>query len=113
MTDELAKEGTGEETGQAIPLLTFTNDKSKENLGLMQGLLKMVIHTVYAGHLACMQAKNSQTGKQELILVGVQQNEDGSVACYPLFTPILAEDVAKYIAPNGEGGWVGEEVVEA
>lgn len=103
MTDEQEKEG-----GVQIPLLTFTNDKSAENLGMLQGLLKMVIHTVYTGQLACMQAKNTETGKEELILVGVAQGENGGVACYPLFAPIRAEDVGKYLAPTGDGGFTGE-----
>lgn len=106
MTDELAKEAPDQE-GQ-IALLTFTNDKSPENMGLLQGLLKMVIHTCFTGRLAIMQAKNAETGDVEIILVGVDQNENG-VACYPLFTPIKAEDVPKYLAPNGSGTWIGEE----
>lgn len=113
MSDEVKAGKDQQEEQNQIALLTFTNDKSPENLGLLQGLLKMVIHTVYTGRLACMQSKNAETGEQELILVGVQQNEDGSIACYPLFTPIRAEDVAKYKAPNGQGGWLGEETVEA
>ena len=51
------------------------------------------------------------TGDVEIILVGVDQNEDG-VSCYPLFTPIKAEDVSKYLAPDGSGGWLGETKVE-
>ena len=67
MTDEQAK---GESENQ-IALLTFTNDKSPENMGLLQGLLKMVIHTCFTAKLAVMQAKNAETGDVKIILVGV------------------------------------------
>lgn len=101
MTDEQVQDG------DKIALLTFTNDKSPENLGILQGLLKMVIHSVFTGNLAIMQAKNSETGNVEIILVGVDKSENG-VNCYPLFLPLRAEDVAKYIAPDGSGGWIEE-----
>ena len=107
MTDEQAKE----QSENQIALLTFTNDKSPENMGLLQGLLKMVIHTCFTAKLAVMQAKNAETGDVEIILVGVDQNENG-VSCYPLFTPIKAEDVSKYLAPDGSGGWLGETKAE-
>ena len=109
MTDEQAKQES--ETKQ-VQLLTFTNNKDEHNLGLLQGLLKMVIHTCFTNRLACMEAKNSETGEVELILVGVDHGTDGSLNCYPLFTPIKAEDVSKYLAPDGQGGWLGETKVE-
>lgn len=94
-----------EDQGQEAVLFTFTNDKSNENMGVLQGLLKMVYHTVLTNRLGVMQAKNSETGEQEVVLVGVEQNGD-SLNCYPLFSPIKAEDVAKYVAPDGQGGWL-------
>lgn len=109
MSDEV--QTPKDENEGKIALLTFTNNKAPENMGQLQGLLQMVIHTVFTGRLAIMQAKNSETGDEELILVGVDQNEQG-VSCYPLFTPIRAEDVAKYLAPDGQGGWLGEGTTE-
>lgn len=109
MTDEQAK--MADENSGKIPLLTFTNNKDPENLGQLQGLLQMVIHTVFSGRLACMQALNKETGNEELILVGTTQDENG-VGCYPLFVPIRAEDVSKYLGPDGQGGWIGEVPAE-
>ena len=103
MTDNV--EQNVEEQGQEAVLFTFTNDKSNENMGVLQGLLKMVYHIVLTNRLGVMQAKNSETGEQEVVLVGVEQNGD-SLNCYPLFSPIRAEDVAKYVAPDGKGGWL-------
>lgn len=95
-----------EADGQEAVLLAFTNNKSPEHMGLLQGLLKMAYHTVLTNRLAIMEALNSETGEQELILVGVQQNGDG-MDCYPLFKPIKAEEVSLYHAPDGKGGFLG------
>lgn len=95
-----------EAKGQEAVLLAFTNDKSPEHMGLLQGLLKMVYHTVLTNRLAIMEAFNSETGEPELILVGVQQNGEG-MDCYPLFKPIKAEDVSAYHAPDSKGGYLG------
>ena len=102
---------TEEAANNAALLLAFSNDKSPENIGTMQGVLKMAYHVVLTNKLAVMQAKNTERGQLELILVGVDQNENG-VSCYPLVTPIKAEDVSKYLAPDGQGGWLGETKVE-
>ena len=59
-----------------------------------------------------MQAKNTDTNEEELILVGVDQDGD-SLSCYPLFIPVKAEDVAKYLAPDGAGGWIERTAEEA
>lgn len=101
MTDEIQNE----ENGQEAILFTFTNDKNDYNMGVLQGLLKMVYHTVLTNRLGIMQAKNSETGELEVIMVGVEQNGD-NLNCYPLFSPIKAEDVSKYIAPDGKGSWL-------
>lgn len=94
-----------EEQGQEAVLFTFTNDKNEYNMNMLKGLLKMVYHTVLTNRLGIMQAKNSETGEPEVVLVGVEQNGD-SLNCYPLFSPIRAEDVGKYVAPDGQGGWL-------
>lgn len=107
MTDEQSNE----QGGQEAALLVFTNDKSDENMGVLRGLLKMVYHTVLLNKLAIMQAKNNETGEQEIVLVGFEQSGDG-VNCYPLFAPLRAEDVAKYIAPDGNGGWLERGITD-
>lgn len=93
-------------TEQQAVLLTFTNDKSERNLGVLRGLLKMVYHTVLTNRLAVMEARNEETGETELILVGYEQNGSG-INCYPLFKPITDVDAAKYSSPDGAGGFIG------
>lgn len=91
---------------QQAQLLVFTNQKDNaEHMGILKGMLKMVYHTVLTNRLAIMQAKNAETGEEELVLVGVEQNGD-SINAFPLFLPLRAEDVGKYQAPDGSGGWL-------
>lgn len=99
-----AKKEEKQDGNQAI-LMTFTNHKDAQNLGLLQGLLKMFYHIVLTNRLAIMQAKNSETGEEEIVLVGVEQNGEG-VNAYPLAMPLSAEAVARYVAPDGNGGWL-------
>lgn len=88
-----------------LVLHVFSNHKEKEHLDLLKGLLKMVYSSAATGKLAVMQSLNEETQEEELVIVGVEQNESG-INCYPLFAPIKAEDVSKYSAPDGQGGWV-------
>lgn len=95
-----------EEQGQEAVLMTFTNHKDDaQHMGVLKGLLKMFYHTVLTNRLAIMQAKNAETGEEELILVGVEQDGD-SVNVFPLASPIRAEQVSQFIAPDGKGGWI-------
>lgn len=100
------EDAKNEQAQQEAVLMVFTNNKDNaQHMGILQGLLKMVYHTVLTNRLAVMQAKNAETGEEEIVLVGVEQNGD-SINAFPLFLPLKAEDVAKYIAPDGQGGWL-------
>ena len=104
MTD--AVETVSPEQEQQAMLLVFSNHKNNDmHMQSLKGLLKMAYHTVLTNRLAVMQAFNTETGAEEVILVGVDQNGNG-IECYPLFAPLRAEDVTKYQAPDGAGGWI-------
>jgi hypothetical protein len=102
MTDENTQ---NEGNQQEAVLLVFANNKDETQMGVLKGLLKMAYHTVLTNRLAIMEALNSETGEPELVLVGIEQN-GAAMNCFPLFKPLKAEDVAKYHAPDGQGGWI-------
>lgn len=108
---DINKNKPAEDSNQAV-LMVFTNHKDEQHLGVARGLLKMFYHTVLHNRLAVMSAKNAETGEEELILVGVEQNGD-AINAYPLALPLKAEDVAKFVAPDGQGGWVEKAAEEA
>ena len=95
-----------EQSNEAL-LMCFTNDKSDEHLGILKGLLKMYYHATLTNRIGIMEARNSETGEVEVLLVGIEQNGD-SIAAYPLAKTITAEEVARYAAPDGSGGWINK-----
>ena len=90
---------------EKLVLHVFSNHKEDEHMNLLKGLLRMVYSSAATGKLAVMQSLNEETQEEELVIVGVEQSESG-INCYPLFVPIKAEDVSKYSAPDGSGGWI-------
>jgi len=52
-----------------------------------------------------MRAKNTKTGEQELLLVGIYFKEDGSSDTFPLARVLSADDALTYVSPDGKGGW--------
>lgn len=96
LTDE-----TGQEVQESI-LYKYTNH---DNSHVLDNLLAMFYHGVYTNAIGIMQAKNEETGEEEVILVGVKSREDGTQDCFPLAKVLKAEDVSVYSAPDGKGGW--------
>lgn len=87
-------------------LYTFTN---KEETGYLDSLLAMFYQGVYDNELGIMEAFNLETEQEELILVGVVPDENGKPICYPVASVLKAEDVPKYLSPDGKGGYFSEQ----
>ena len=79
----------------------FTNKDSP----YLDTIIDMFYSAASKGVIGIMEAKRSDTGEEELLLVGVEI-KDGHVDCYPLASVIKAEQASVYMYPNGEGGWV-------
>ena len=86
-------------------LYRFTN---KEEGGYMDNILAMFYEGVYYNQLGIMEAFNLDTEKEELILVGVEADDNNKPVCFPIAKILAAEDVAKYRSPDGKGGWFYE-----
>lgn len=85
-------------------LYKFTN-QSEENSRPLNDILAMFYIGVGGNTIGIMQAFNLTTEQEELILVGVQIDEDGKADCYPLASILNAEQARQYLAPNGQGGY--------
>lgn len=83
-------------------LYTFSN---QENVTQMGDVLAMFYMGVANNQLGVMQAFNIEKGETELVLVGVQLDEDGKPDCYPLAKVLAVEDTLNYLAPDGKGGF--------
>ena len=94
---------------KTLKLYTFSNNPDSPYLSQM---LTMFYSAAVTNKVGIMQALNTVTGKEELILVGIELEEDGTPSCYPIAKCLPSEEVDNYIAPDGEGGWKHPEGVE-
>lgn len=100
MTDEM-KEVSNDELKEVV-LFKFTNQVASHDL---DNVLAMFYHGVHQNQLGIMTAWNLALEKEELILVGVQLDENGKPDCYPLCRILSSEDARLYLAPDGKGGY--------
>lgn len=105
MTDEIIEQAP-EAAAEEVTLYTFANHNPAPEL---ESLLAMFYKGAADNQLGIMQAKHIETNEEQLLLVGVTV-EDGNTQCYPLCVLLRAEDVPLFRAPDGKGGWFGEEV---
>lgn len=66
-------------------------------------LLDAYYRNTFANKLGVMVAKNTQTGNEELILVGIEIGPDGSEGAFPLAKVLGPEAYEIYAIPTGEG----------
>lgn len=83
----------------------FTNDKTNP---YPRQLLHMLYDGALTNKLGIMHAKDSSTGEQVALIVGIIRDEEGNVNCFPLAKFLDGAEVPQYLAPDGNGGWVGE-----
>lgn len=80
-----------------MDLHIFANDPSPQH----QMLLEMFYNGAFTNTLGVMEALDSDTGKLEKLIVGV----DAQGNAYPLAQCLGPEDTKKYLAPDGAGGY--------
>lgn len=85
-----------------LVLYKFSNKVDSPYLDTLFGMFH---HAAFNNSIGIMDAWNLETEQEETILVGVELDEDGKPDCYPLAKVLRAEDVSKYLAPNGKGGY--------
>lgn len=83
-------------------LYKFSNAEQSPQL---DNILAMFYHGVYGNTIGIMEAFNLETETEETILVGVELDENSKPICFPLCKVLRAEDVTKYLSPNGKGGY--------
>ena len=105
VAEQLEMQDTNSEAQFSPVLYKFTNEQESPYL---DNLLAMFYQGAYDNQLGIMQAFNIETEEQELILVGVDADENGKPVCYPIAKILAAEDVKNYLSPDGKGGWFDE-----
>lgn len=99
----LDQQGDGKEGAEFSPVLyQFTNGGPNPNL---DAVLAMFYEGIYTNRIGIMQAFNLDSEEEELILVGVEPDEDGKPVCFPLCRVLTDKMTRSYMAPDGKGGF--------
>lgn len=88
----------------------FTNDRQAG--WRLQPFLDMLYRGAFENTLGIMEALNTETDEVELLIVGIQHNEDGTTDNIPIARVLDINLVSKYLAPDGKGGWLENELEE-
>ena len=88
----------------------FTNDLT--SVQRLRPLLHMFYKGVFTNTIGIMNALNTETDEEELILVGVEHTEDGRTLTYPIASILDNTLASKYVGPDGRGGWLIDEDAE-
>lgn len=70
-----------------------------------ESVLQMFVEGTLNNQVGVMRSWNVKSGEEELVLIGVQLDENGKPECYPLAKVLLADEAANYFSPDGKGGW--------
>lgn len=87
----------------------FTNAK---DLRPLQTLLWGFYNGVAQNRVGIMSAFDTKQNKETLILVGLNEGEDGITECFPLAEVLASEDAERFLSPDGEGGWINSSTVQ-
>lgn len=101
--DETVVNSTNVDSEPGLIAYMFTNHK--EQVQMLQSYLDMFYRGAYANTIGLQSAYNTETGLEEVLIVGVQH--DGAITkTYPLARILANGEEAKYVAPDGKGGWL-------
>lgn len=95
------------EAPQDIPFTEwlFTNDKS--NMAIRH-LNRSLYNAAFNNGLGLMHSKHAETGDTVTLIVGVLETPEG-VHVMPMARVLEEKEVGLYLAPDGNGGWRGED----
>lgn len=71
-------------------------------------ILHMFYDSVRKNRIGIMEAKDKGTGEIAALLVGIEVHENGGVSTYPLARIFTPDDVNVWLAPRGDGTFIGE-----
>lgn len=83
-----------------MEMMLFSNNPNP----IQYNLLEMFYRGVLANTLGLMEARNTETGELDLILVGLDK-EGTEIKTYPLAVMLKTDGGKIYEAPDGKGGY--------
>ena len=96
--------------GKEIVEWIYTNDKAGKNV--MRQLFHLFYSGVFANRVGIMQCLDTETDKIETILVGISHTAEDSVVTWPIAKVLTEGEQGRYLAPDGNGGYLGLKETE-
>jgi hypothetical protein len=81
----------------------FTNDKTNP---APRGLFRLIHMSAFQNKLGIMHALDPDSNKVVTLIVGVDQNEQGSIVCWPLAKILTEEEQKAFKSPDGSGNYI-------
>lgn len=106
INEELMQVAVGEVQKDDALLVTEWIFANKENPALFQ-LFHSLYHAVHQNKIGVAHCKNRADGSISTLIVGVEETEEGT-QLYPLARILNEGEMEHYLAPDGNGGYVGE-----
>lgn len=85
-----------------VNLYVFSNNPRDE--AAFQ-LLQLFYRGALENSIGLSRMKNTVTNTEELVLVGVDKDEEGKPRLFPLAVALNPTTVKPYVSPDGVGGW--------
>lgn len=104
------EEVRGDEENMGVIAYMFSNDR-KNGAKRLQPFLDMFYSGVYQNTIGVMEAKNSETGEVELVLVGLQHVGEDTLT-FPIAKILDHSTSQVYLSPDGKGGWIDAPMIE-
>lgn len=83
----------------------FTNDKANF---LPRQMFHILMESAFKNKLGIMHAKHKETGMIHTLIVGLDVHPEMGVITWPLAKVLTESEQNEYVAPDGEGGYLGE-----
>ena len=95
---------TQEDEGGMVAYI-LTNEPAKNGM-ILQQILDMFYRGVFSNTIGVGSVMNTETGVEELLLVGIEHRDDGLTNTYPIAKVLGPTDAPNYVFPDCKGGWL-------
>lgn len=85
----------------------FTNDKANF---LPRQMFHLLMESAFKNKIGVMHAKHKPSGTIHTLIVGLDIHPELGVMTWPLAKVLTEDEQNVYLAPDGEGGYLGESV---
>lgn len=93
-----------DQNGVEMQEWVWTNDPRNP---MLRQLVRMLYYSVFENKIGLMHAKVKGEDMIHTLIVGVEETPEG-IATWPIAKILTEDEQNKYLAPDGEGNYIGE-----